>query len=194
MKKLRPILFSTPMVQAIPEGRKTQTRRVVKPQPIDTNDVLNLVDNDLQYKCPYGQVGDVLWVRETVSRFSFGGCYAYKADNDPEDECTKWRPSIHMPFEACRLFLKIINIRIERLQQIGRQDALSEGIREVVELEDTKHERTYYQYKFGGSEFRTPQNAFMALWQSINGTESWDANPWVWVIEFKQITKEEALS
>lgn len=145
------------------------------------------------HDCPYGQVGDVLWVRETVSRFSFGGCYAYKADNDPEDECTKWRPSIHMPFEACRLFLEITNIRVERLHDISKDDAVSEGIAKK------EHDFLHNGWKdYLDSEYDTPYMnpvySFRSLWSSINGAESWDANHWVWVLEFKQITKEEALS
>jgi len=185
--KLRPILFNTAMVQAILEDRKTQTRRVLKGN-VQLFDYIAATD----VPCPYGKVGDVLWVRETVSRFSFGGCYAYKADNDPEDKCTKWRPSIHMPFEACRLFVKITNIRVERLQDISESDAIHEGIGRFSK------DNTVYKYGLDGWPWqemqRKPSLGFSILWKSINGSESWNANPWVWVIEFKQITKDEAKS
>jgi len=185
-----PILFSTPMVQAILEGRKTQTRRVVKPQPT------NFVDDPLHYlspvpcisvnlglesiKCPYGQPGDVLWVRETW-------CYigdTASADNDKNrfhylaskgKNNFTWKPSIHMPKEACRLFLRVKSVRVERLQEITRGDAMDEGC-PFANMADGPN----------------PKDWFNNLWQSINSPESWDANPWVWVVEFERITKEEA--
>lgn len=215
--KLRPILFSTPMVQAILEGRKTQTRRVVKPQPITVNtteeglsveqfkakakelqdlglvDIIHGTGGHVFPKCPYGKVGDVLWVRETFGHNGLG-YYRYKAlytedGTGYKHGFEKWKPSIHMPFEAARIFLEITNVRVQRLQSIGKQDALREGIQGRVELEDTRHEKDYYQYNFGGERYQSAVDAFSALWQSINGEQSWTANPWVWVVEFKRINK-----
>jgi len=196
--KERPILFSGPMVRAILGGRKTQTRRVVKPQPINLTGPDFDGPVDRSFACPYGQPGDRLWVREThlsVSRDhahdllegnKVGSQLVYKTSfHDDwikyakEKYGYKWKPSIHMPFEACRLFLQITNIRIERLQDIGDADAANEGC----------------IYGRGASvDPAVGNNIFINLWQSVYGEESWNANPWVWVIEFKQITKEEALS
>ena len=188
-----PILFSTPMVQAILERRKIQTRRVVK-QSSGWDNVWKVshegngsycMRTGTQYsipffKCPYGQPGDVLWVRETW-------CYigdTASADNDKNrfhylaskgKNNFTWKPSIHMPKEACRLFLRVKSVRVERLQEITRGDAMDEGC-PFANMADGPN----------------PKDWFNNLWQSINGPESWDANPWVWVVEFKRITKEEA--
>ena len=178
-----PIIFSTPMVQAIRDGRKTQTRRVVKARSyisdIEDGVPYEMTEDDSQpIKCPYGQPGDVIWVRETFAHTSqlninpedenYG--YVYKADGQPWEDCEgwKWKPSIFMPREACRLFLRIKSVRVERLQEITCQDVLAEGM-------DSGH---------------SPY--FITLWQSIHGHESWKANPWVWVIEFDPISREEA--
>jgi hypothetical protein len=170
---MKPILFNTDMVQAILENRKTQTRRIVKLNGCKSFDVPSdwdkeAIDHWTGGKCPYGQVGDVLWVRETWKWDIFTGGYfaLYRADYSTNFGA-KWKPSIHMPFEACRLFLKITNIRVERLQEITCKDVLAEGM-------DSGHD-----------------SSFITLWQSINGAKSWDSNPWVWVIEFKRISKEE---
>lgn len=214
--KFIPILFSTPMVQAINEGRKTMTRISVNPQPIKQEAVetfcklgpgsVNAIDltaadiefDDLIDKCPYGQPGDILWGRETVSRFSMGGYFAYKSDNDPDDENTKWRPSIHMPKAACRIFLKVKSVRVERLQDISELDAKSEGI-EIYPIEgynsqnppDPKFMGKKYDYpkSFIGERIirLVPIESFKSLWASINGHESLKLNPWVWVIEFDRV-------
>lgn len=183
--KERPILFSTPMVQAILEGRKTQTRRIIKPQPKDDLSFLGWklpeyvqvafgrgVKTDSFHKFPFGQVGDVLWVRETFRpkshSFPIGEHFEYKAtaevDGNPTDE--PWKPSIFMPKDATRIWLKITGVRVERLQDISKEDAKAEGI-------------------FAESA----KECFQTLWQSINGEGSWNDNPWVWVIEFERIEK-----
>jgi hypothetical protein len=170
--KHRPILFSTDMVQAILEGRKTQTRRVVKPQ---SN--ANVIDFGHEWergeffaRCPYGQPGDVLWVRETWAPLGdYPKCnYTFMYKADVEQNYSKWKPSIHMPREAARLFLRIKSVRVERLQEITCQDVFAEGL-------ESGHD-----------------SKFITLWESINGHESWEANPWVWVVEFERISKEEA--
>lgn len=202
MKNRKPILFNTEMVQAILDGRKTQTRRVVKSRHESGEYLIcrNTISKEIveiqsldwdgnncnkNVTCPYGKVGDVLWVRETIVDDQETG-WIYK--NGTPCKCLNdisfqngrnYIPSIHVPFEACRLFLQITNIRIERLQDIGDADAANEGC----------------IYGRGASvDPAVGNNIFINLWQSIYGEESWNANPWVWVIEFNQITKEEALS
>lgn len=203
--KYIPILFSTLMVQALLASRKTMTRRVVKALQPDTmaddkgwstkytyftsNATGENIFNRLKDKCPYGKVGDVLWVRETWSLITPYGpedyYFGYKINTGVQIKASSkydyaspdiWRPSIHMPKEACRLFLEITNIRVERLQDITGEDALSEGV-EV---------NTTFPVAIGDA-----YRGFQKLWQSINGPESWEANPWVWVIEFKQIDKPD---
>lgn len=168
------------MVQAIQAGRKSMTRRTVKPQgSILTDELarsLNVQppkqENCPVVKCPYGQPGDVLWVRETFSNAEFSG-FNYKANYDAGNPF-KWKPSLFMPKTACRIFLQITNIRVERLQDISESDAVNEGINLNNISGDFEH---------------TPVQEFETLWQSINGKESWCKNPFVWVVEFKQIPK-----
>lgn len=219
MIKEIPILFSPPMVEAIMEGRKTQTRRILKPQPpswcTEFGKTAFTPERHLSgrgespegygekfIKLKYGQPGDILWVRETWKLATPYGpedyYFGYKAHDNPLIKVSAkfdykspdiFFPSIHMPKEACRNFLNVKHVRIERLQAITRQDALAEGIIENVELEDTPHEKTYYQYKFGGEKFNSAVEAFAALWIDINGFYSWDGNPWVTVTEFERITR-----
>jgi len=169
-----PILFSTTMVQAILNGSKTMTRRVVK-------------NFAATYECPYGQIGDVLWVRETHqytdASLNFQPGYVYKA-TDPDWETMegwKWNPSIHMPKAACRLWLKVTNVRVERLQDISEEDAIAEGI-ERINPEGLLAFKSY-AVDYPATVF--PYVSFQTLWHKINGRESWEANPWVWVIEFE---------
>lgn len=193
--KERPILFSGEMVNAILDGRKTQTRRVVKKQPHGAGEwVLQginwLFPNVCPYiklKNPYGVIGDRLWVRETFRIFdateecshyedcscsSYHGLPMYKADkNNMCDTENKWKPSIYMPRWASRINLEITNIRVERLQDITETEAIAEGV------------------SGGGSHPDFWVGAFADLWDSINAKRGygWDANPWVWVVEFKRI-------
>jgi len=165
--KERPILFSGPMVRAILEGRKTQTRRIVKPQPLRDRGVMAFNDGEHpQMRCPYGKPGDRLWVRETWCPDVEPYTFRYKADGDEPLE--RWRPSIHIPRWASRITLEVVSVRVERLQNISEDDALAEGI--------TLVERG-----------TSPVDQFNKLWESINGPGSWEANPWVWVVEFKRI-------
>lgn len=204
MKQI-PILFSTPMVQAILAGNKTQTRRVKGLEFINETPDQFIIEHTgpsflhingkskegwgakfvsksgLRYFdiaiCPYGQPGDVLWVRETTGRFAFGGQYSYKTD-DNDGEVIKWKPSIHMPKAAARIWLQIESIRVERLKDISEEDARHEGVfNKYLAWKGTEHESTRE-----GREF------FKNLWQSINGEESWNANPWVWAITFKVLS------
>lgn len=201
--KERPILFSGLMVRAILEGRKTQTRRVVKNAtgPFWDHPGYRIVMHDgftfwethsgkpNQYgpsiACPYGKPGDRLWVRETwwAARDDVRGemkrdtvRYAATADGLG---VPKFRPSIHMPRWASRITLEVVSVRVERLQDISEEDAKAEGI----ELLNGR-----YTFNAGAHESHTAVESFRALWESINGPGSWDSNPWLWVVEFKRIT------
>jgi hypothetical protein len=173
--KEQPILFKAETVRAILEGRKTQTRRIIKSQST-TSEIyqrpdelwiytINGVGVGLPFKCPYGQIGDRLWVRETWAPSYHGEDCIYRAD--PDDEIFKftgkWKPSIFMPRWASRINLEITNVRAERLQDITEEAAQAEGCES--------------------------RDSFKSIWDSINGGRSfgWDSNPWVWVIEFKKI-------
>jgi hypothetical protein len=197
---LRPIALKTWEVQAILDGRKTQTRRVVKPEHLR-----GVVCDDTMYKqmkgrCPYGQPGDVLWVRETwcdPHHLVPEAGYQYKASKP--DAPLKWKPSIHMPREAARLFLSIKSVRVERLQEISREDCIKEGIDyRITDFEKGYNLRgSWYDYErktFNPlpSGKISPSMSFMSLWRSINGPESWEANPWVWLVEFERISRQEA--
>ena len=190
--KYIPILFSTPMVQAIMEGRKTQTRRVCKHQYWSYHEIVDVNVNGITQKvdrsvsCPYGKVGDVLWVREGWAPLGEypNNTYMYKADT--HQPYSKWKPSIHMPKEACRIFLEITNIRVERLQDISDKDAIAEGIERMQGVFWWKN---YLNDPLPGTS--SPTVSFCTLWQSINGKESLKSNPWVWVIEFKRIEKPD---
>jgi len=176
----RPILFNGEMVRSILDGSKTQTRRVMKPQastfapsPIRCHELdeggYGFFDEERDYKSPYGKPGDRLWVRETHYVFSAG----YKDGRDrhivyratePDAPCG-WTPSIHMPRWASRITLEVVSVRVERVQDISEADAASEGT-PILQ---------------GGN-----RTEFRMLWDSINAKRGygWDANPWVWVIEF----------
>ncbi len=197
---LKPILFKTEMVQSILVGRKTQTRRIIN-VPSSTNFAgfvigdtkrndyagfsdINNVKIDFLIKPKY-KVGDVLWVRETWNNSLNPNEYCYKADTDNPiylDKQWKWKPSLFMPLDACRLFLKVTNVRIERLQDISNQDAINEGI------EPKKIESVTFFKDYGYNNFihRNPKSSFATLWFEVNGKESWEQNPFVWVIEFER--------
>lgn len=200
-ESVKPILFNTQMVKAILEGRKTVTRRVIKPQP--DGPMYRKSPFDLPgffvtqggsvYIAPY-QSGDILYVRESWQFFPCfdcvksmcdttpltyedsdsvtEGCWIYKADyieSDQKRVC--WHPSIHMPKEAARIFLRVTDVRVERLKDITATQAMNEGF--------------------------TDWNDFVKLWNSTIKqadlpTYGWEANPWVWVIEVEQISRKEA--
>ena len=181
--KERPILFSAPMVRAILSGAKTQTRRIVK------NAHMMSVDGELvpiAAFCPYGQPGGRLWVRETFACVCTQEMryVEYKADRSLADfdgydnpAGGRWRPSIHMPRWASRITLEITDVRVERLQDISEADAVAEGARPTLAPLDT--------VRLGAAG--TAKEGFRQIWESINGPGSWDANPWVWAIEFKKL-------
>lgn len=188
--KERPILFSATMIRAILDGSKTQTRRIVKPEirvvhaiypdaSISTNRIFEKGDGRIH--CPYGQPGDRLWVRECFGYSdSEDETLTYRADNPsrPHETPARWRPSIHMPRWASRITLEVTGVRVERLQEISEADAKAEGVPcEIIFGTDRG---------IDGKAF--PIREYRDLWESINGLGSWEANPFVWVVEFKRIT------
>jgi len=215
---MKPIIFSTPMVQAILDGRKTQTRRVIMPQPdhvydyytgsweCDTCGHCHLCEP----KPPY-QPGDILWVRETVWQrlhstlretreysdeewFYWGSEFRYAAtDKEPKEGNWVKRPSIHMPREVARIFLRVTNVRVERLQDISNGDCWAEGLAENnPDFNEAEH------HQIAGvniAEGSCERHAFACLWNGLYAKRGcgWDTNPWVWVIDFERITKVEAL-
>jgi len=188
--KERPILFSGAMVRAILAGTKTQTRRVINPQPeyVQADGRLLKLEEinaalwptaiaRLIPSCPHGAPGDSLWVRESLHCAHATNEALYTADNadvmrDGVEARWEWQratlPSIHMPRWACRLELKIAAVRVERVQDISDADARAEGV--------AKSEGVYRDH-------------FSFLWDSINAKRGvgWDVNPWVWVIEFTKV-------
>lgn len=190
--KERPILFSGPMVRAILDGRKTQTRRVVKPQPIWVYDcsvpVLTTdADPNAAIRCPYGVPGDRLWVRETFGRQWRHG-FIYRADVETPIPAGGWEPSIHMPRCASRIMLEVTRVCVERLQNISEADAQAEGI-QVLPLQSVDDPSAWRQSGPGAHQARNARESFRLLWDSINSKRGfgWDVNPWVWVIEFRRV-------
>lgn len=202
--KERPILFSAPMVRAILEGRKTVTRRPVKIQPRSKADIgsyglgqpfiRNPDVSKANPSCPYGRPGERLYVRETcfINDYREAGVPVderadceihYRADGLPdfegEEELIRWRPSIHMPRWASRILLEITEVRVEQLQEITYEQAVAEGVHRGPLREWSASDE-------GGACHKYPVPAFRDLWQSTGG--DWSANPWVWVVEFKQVT------
>lgn len=194
--KERPILFSGAMVRALLAGTKTQTRRVVKFQGKDLETLLGLKNQAAC--CPYGQPGDRLWVREAFCKIigQSGGWIEtdYRATynhgfrlGDTLSLKKRWTPSIHMPRDASRITLEITDVRVERLQDISEADAIAEGIERLDDFFDCPCYRAYDEPQ--GSDVVFPDDpigSYASLWTSINGPGSWDANPWVWVVEFRR--------
>jgi len=197
---MKPIIFSGQMVQAILAGRKTQTRRIMKPQPAagwwDISRQFSPDGNYYDKRCNplfwipaadgkevnnrYGKPGDLLWVRETWyddADFGEDPIYVYRADSqDFPRGSSSWKPSIHMPKSAARIFLHITNICVERLQDISEEDAKAEGTKPLKPLNT--------------SEWRGDHHfAFSRLWANINGQDSWYENPWVWVVSFERVER-----
>lgn len=221
----RPILFSGEMVRAILDGRKTQTRRIVKPQPevVDKepryqkntwafwSDDVAQYRNGLIVECPYGKPGDRLWVRHDFykniaaedsyneqiwnpytksvhwkvedNRFENG--HPEISDCIPNFECGYWKhtPSIHMPRWASRILLEVVSVRVERLQDIGEEDAKAEG----VPFDGKWWLGGKHPIKGNEQCWAMAKQAFEKRWGVIY-PGSWEANPWVWVIEFKRVT------
>lgn len=207
MKMEKPILFNTKMVQAILEGRKTQTRRILKlPKYVQKQDngLYTLYAEDscygnkgfeeiVEYLKPPYQIGDILYVRETWSfqpcskcegncdvkapdYLKEEGCFAYRTNYGLTEGDTfppstfKWHPSIHMPKSAARIFLKVTDVKVEKLQDITEEEALKEGFIEVPEV-------------------FTSRELFEATWNTIY--KNWNENPWVWAISFEVTNKSK---
>lgn len=227
--KERGMIFNGEMVRAILDGRKKQTRRIMKVQPsdgfhpthngynldlnahwytpgvVDKNgylqpakkDVFGVADENEGYTCPFGAVGDRIWVREAFQgplvseelleeyraypeKFENPEYCEYAADGGPRPEYCDlddnlrhgWRPSIHMPRWASRITLEITGVRVERLRDLSEDDAKSEGI-----TPSSGGVLPGWEYRIN----------FRDLWMSIYGADNWEANPWVWVIEFKVV-------
>ena len=203
---MKPILFNTEMVKAILKGRKTVTRRVVKPagniQP-QKNGLYTLfaegtcyenqrLEDIVNYLKPLYKVGDVLYVRETWNWYytrSMKKQYIYRATNENKSGGQNWKPSIHMPKEAARLFLRVTDVRLEKLHDMELEDFIKEGI--ILSMEDmTNHDMALWKAR----------ELFKDLWNSTAGQRSaserysnnYYRNPYVWVIEFEVITAEQA--
>lgn len=227
---IKPILFNTEMVQAILDGRKNCTRRMVKPQPDEKHTYplgfvtdstekkevgcfgfgIDEYGGSIQYVKPPYQPGDILYVRETWERFECWncdgdergncpkepkksvldktcGCYMYRATDEISGDA-KWHPSIHMPKEAARIWLKVTDVRVERLQDITEDGAEAEGAidnRGFIHSPENEYDRIY-----------TAREHFIGIWDRTikkSGLDhyGWDANPWVWVIEFERCEPQE---
>lgn len=208
----RPILFTPGNVRAILDGHKTQTRRIVKPEPLCDVEWFGQLhtagpDDGLWFpmkgnpkdcdewvqadgdtvRCPYGVVGDRLYVREGLERSKNLIGVSYRSDGEPVGPIPtggwyRWEwhrdtlSPIHMPKWAARLWLEIVEVRVERLQEISREDAIAEGIT----LHPAHHHRS-------SASIYGPVATYRDLWESINGAGSWDTNPWVWAITFKLV-------
>jgi hypothetical protein len=183
--KEHPIIFSSPMVKAILDKRKTQTRRVIKlnkrnewllnPDIGWSDEYIKDPENALIEECPYGQVGDKLWVKETWWCPQKGLPVAYKANLEPQQaERQIWKSSLFMPRWASRILLEITEVRAERLQEITEEDAIKEGCKEGITMPGGHYTAKWY---------------FRALWDFLNAKRGygWDKNPWVWVISFELV-------
>ncbi len=199
MTKERPILFSGEMVRALLAGTKTQTRRAIR---VPAGYIMDERDDGMPWpwyashaqgdteipwlRCPYGEPGDLLWVRETHASTAQAGDHAadartvYRA-TDPDwstMEGWKWKPSIFMRRADSRIILRVTSVRVERVQDISEADACAEGV-DSVSLADVPRPAAWSR-----------RQDFSRLWVSINGAESWEANPWVWVVGFERVTIE----
>lgn len=226
--KERPILFNAPMVRALLDGSKTQTRRVVKQphqnplgvwEPFDwggenggrdkhgnttpAQQTITHTRTGEIIACPHGQPGDRLWVRETwanvgtcdpgltVYRADYPACVPCAYENVPPADTITWKPSIHMFRKDSRITLEITGVRVERLQDISEADALAEGIK--INMHSTGRPMIRISGKCPPVQYAKDNSLAVAeyasLWDTINGPNSWAANPWVWVIEFKVLQK-----
>lgn len=214
---IKPILFNTEMVRAIMDGRKSCTRRMVKPQPnekhtyplgfvtdsTEKKDVgcfgfgINEYSGSIQYTKPQYQPGDILYVRETWGHpisLNSDKQYVFRADKIAEsgfkNDSHIWHPSIHMPKEAARIWLKVTNVRVERLQDITEDGAEAEGAidnRGFIHSPENEYDRIY-----------TAREYFIKIWdRTIKKSDldiyGWDVNPWVWVIEFERCEKPQGV-
>lgn len=197
--KERPIIFSAPMVRAILEGRKTQTRRIVKPNIANfledgwgpSERMYETRDGDIipaASLCPFGQPGDRLWVRETwqPNTMKTGWPYYYRATDD-DVVSPPWKSPLFMPRAASRILLEITDARVERLRDITESDAKQEAAEYGYFDVEGKFVQPDKETERLLGECGSYRQGFLHLWQSIHGPESWIENPWVWVITFKKI-------
>ena len=225
---MKPILFNTEMVRAILDGRKTQTRRVIKSldglsfyraEPSeDAYEALGkwdffygwleggvMFDACASVKAPYS-IGDILWVRETWNG-DWCDHYIYKADGGSAvsagyDKEPRWHPSTHMPRDAARIFLRVNDVQVERLNEISQSDAIDEGALTCDLCETDEYKESCEKAKREGSKppiGYSPRERFAALWDStIKNTEitkyGWAANPWVWVIKFERCERPDSIT
>ena len=207
------MIFNAEMVRAILDGRKTQTRRPIKWKQTRFTEIGEREDGskwpwsedaehacDFWHPCPFGAVGDRIWVREAFrvhSRATDVATLVYKASERnswteqthrvPVAVCNKpatpekWTPSLHMPRWASRILLEITDVRVERLNAINEHDAQAEGVAKL-------RGGFWKHYQPGWTQHQlSARGSFVTLWKSIYGDESWNSNPWVWVIKFKRI-------
>ena len=225
--KTKPIIFSAKMIRALLDGRKTQTRRIVKTQPTwdgkwfswhghRPNSIYGACGGNhigakdcMNDSSPYGQPGDLLWVRETFqpicldvdcddANYKTGDGYriVYTATDETEEfidittdkiSCAR-KPSIHMPRWASRLTLRITSVRVERVQEITEEDAKAEGIERTDWKYSCEPYRNYNEPRMSsGKNCSLAIMSFSTLWSSIHGPDAWDRNDWVWIIEFEVI-------
>lgn len=210
---MKPILFNTDMVRAILKGRKMVTRRVVKGYALDhleldtDSSIIGVYNQDegcvfpIMDYAPY-RPSDILYVRETWQH-GFGGTYLYKASAGfdwfmtPEGKLVPdipWKPSIHMPREAARIFLRVTEVRVERLQDITPGQLRAEGLDLLITPSECKSMMNRFGAVF---DYERKKKDFSNLWDSTikkadHALYGWDADPWVWVIEFERISREEA--
>lgn len=211
------LMFKAPLVRAILEGRKTQTRRVLKPQPapnhphdggtkwvlerglhVPVGSVGHLsVREKMGLRCPMGQPGDRIYVRETwangihalAAEREEDGPFVYAADGDLAVQGRlgeRWKPAIHMPKYAARIWLEITGVRVERLQDMSKADAVRDG--GLHQLPATGRYVVNQGDQYFGMASHDPRELFQEIWESTGG--DWAVNPWVWVIDFKRIKQE----
>ena len=214
---IKPILFNTDMVRAILDGRKTVTRRLIKPKSKNAcgffvitrksdgafMGVYDCDENEMMFESPQTQpayVGDILYVRETwcddrqFTHDDTPGRYFYKA-SESDDFTSKWHPSIHMPKEAARIWLKVKDVRVERIKDMTDKDALNEGA-QGVKCDHAGLGAYGCTDCMNTGWLEPPILEFIGIWDStIKKSDidcyGWDANPWVWVIEFERCEKPE---
>jgi len=193
----RPIIFSAPMVRALLEGRKTQTRRIIKPRrrrpslfdgTWSDSYVLDPANASWRAQDVRYEPGDRLWVRESHYVWSAGnqdgsGQRIDYMATEPDSPCGGWTPSIHMPRWASRLTLIITSVKVERLQDISEQDAIAEGIERAGDIAGQLGWKHYPDGSPAGG-WLDPRESFRSLWNSINGTGAWDTDPWVVALSF----------
>ncbi|HAS0926936.1 TPA: hypothetical protein ACPZVC_004488 [Enterobacter hormaechei subsp. xiangfangensis] len=203
----RGMIFNSEMVRAILDGRKTQTRRIIKDCTVGRDPISKFIQIGKRFIgcypedvpelirecCPYGVPGDRIWVRETwaeagasapdlkLYRANYPAHVPTHYENVPPAEDVRWTPSIHMPRWASRITLEITGVRVEQLKSISEEEARSEGVARL-------REGFWKHYQPGWTQHQlSARGSFATLWDSIYGSGEWDRNPWVWVIEFKRI-------